>query len=89
MEKLKELASLCLSMDISVNDHKGYYSTVAGHIDREEEDIDEAVFAEMVKRDTIVKVQVHPRTPVGFYTVYHYDVCEAIEIALNVIKNDY
>ena len=28
----------------------------------------------MVKRNTIVKVQAYPHTPIGCYVVYHYDI---------------
>jgi len=90
MEKFKELVSLCkASVEISVNDHKDYYESVEQHINEEErEDIEKDVFDEMAKRDTVVKVQVYPHTPIGFFVVYHYDIDKAVDIALDAVKND-
>lgn len=91
MEKFKELVSLCkASVEISVNEHKDNYQTVEQHIDEDyyREDIDKDVFEEMVKRDIVVKVQAYPRTPIGFFVVYHYDIDKAVDIALDAVKND-
>ena len=90
MEKFKELVSLCkASVEISVNDHKHYYESVEQHISKEQrEDIEKEVFEEMVKRDTVVRVQAYPHTPIGFFVVYHYDIDLAVDIALDAVKND-
>lgn len=89
MEKFKELVSLCkASVEISVNSHKDYYESVEQYVDEDVKDIDKDVFDEMVKRDIVVKVQAYPNTPVGFYTIYHYDIDKAIDIALHTVKND-
>jgi len=88
MERLNELVSLCnASINISINLHKDFYQTVEKYIDAEDkEDIDNDVFDEMVKRDTIVKIHFYPDTPIGCFIVYHYDINKAIEIALGIIK---
>ena len=88
MEKIKELLSLCkASVEISVNSHRDFYETVSQFIKEDEKsDIDPMVFDEMVKRDTIVKIQAYPRTPIGSYTIYHYDIDKAIEIAIEAVK---
>ena len=90
MEKLKELVSLCkASVEISVNDHKDYYESVEQHInEKERENIKTDVFDEMVKRNTIVKVQAYPHTPIGCYVVYHYDIDMAVDITLDDVKNN-
>ncbi|CAB4128085.1 hypothetical protein UFOVP104_15 [uncultured Caudovirales phage] len=90
MEKFKELVSLCkASIQISVNDHKDYYESVEQHINEEErEDIEKDVFDEMVKKDTVVRVQAYPQTPIGFFLVYHYDIDIAIEKVLEAVKED-
>ncbi len=89
MEKFKELVALCkASVEISVNDHKDYYESVEQHITEEQrDDIEKDVFDEMVKRDTVVKVQAYPDTPIGFFMVYHYDIDMAVDIALDAVKN--
>ena len=90
MEKFKELVSLCkASVEISVNDHKDYYESIEQHInEKERENIKKDVFDEMVKRNTIVKVQAYPHTPIGCYVVYHYDIDMAVDITLDAVKND-
>ena len=88
MEKFKELVSLCKgSVEMSVNDHKDCYESVEGYINEDEKgDIEKNVFDEMVKRNTVVRIQAYPHTPIGFFVVYHYDIDLAVEIALNAIK---
>jgi hypothetical protein len=90
MEKFKELVLLCnASVEISVNDHKDYYKSVEQHINEEERgEIEDDIFDEMVKRNTIVKVMAYSRIPVGFFVVYHYDIDMAVNIALEAVKND-
>ena len=96
MDKLKELISLCrASITISVNDHKDNYESVSKYManmvlldDELIEYIGEDVFAEMIKRDTIVYVIAYPRSSVGSYQVYHYDVETAIERVLNAVKSE-
>ena len=90
MKKFKELVSLCkASVEISVNDHKDYYESVEQHInEKERENIKKDIFDEMVKRNTIVKVQAYPHTPIGCYVVYHYDIDMAVDITLDDVKNN-
>ena len=55
---------------------------------KEIDNIDKDKIEEMIRRDTIVKIQFYPNTPVGFYLIYHYDIDKAIDIALDTVKND-
>jgi hypothetical protein len=89
MDKLKELVSKCkCSVEITINDHRDVYDTVDEYItDEDKEDIDNEVFQEMVKRNTIVRIQFYPRTPINFCVIYHYDIDEAINIALNTFNS--
>ena len=88
MEKFKELVRLCAaSVEISVNDHRDIYKTVSDYlIEDDASEIQASVLEEMVKRDTIVKIQAYPHTPIGFYVVYHYDIDKAMDIMLNAVK---
>ena len=90
MEKFKELVSLCKSsVRISVNEHKDYHESVEQHINEENiKDIDIEIFEQMINRDIIIRVQAYPDTPSGFFLVYHYDIDEAIDIALEAVKNN-
>lgn len=88
MEKFKELVSLCkASVDMSVNEHKDYYESVEQYLCAHNH-IEKDILAEMINRDTIVRIQAYPRTPVSYFVVYHYDIDKALEIALDNVKND-
>jgi hypothetical protein len=89
MKKFKELVSLCkASVEITVNDHKNDYSTVENYISKENrEGIEDDVFDEMVKRDTVVEIRAYSHNPVGFYHIFHYDIDKAVEEALDCVKN--
>ena len=91
MEKFKELVSLCKgSIKISVNGNKDYYESIDEYINEKDiEHIDKDIFKEMIKRNIVVKIQVYPHTPIGFFLIYHYDIDEAVNIALQAVKNDY
>lgn len=90
MKNLQELISICNgSVTISVNGHKDCYESVEQFITEDyKEDIDKHVLLEMINRDVIIEIQAYPRTPVGFFTVYHYDINEAINTMLDIVKND-
>ena len=87
MEKFKELVKHCkCSVSITVNDHKDVYQTVQEYLDTENyPDIEQDVLDEMIKRDTIVLLQAYPKTPIGFYRVYHYDIEKAVDLMLEFL----
>lgn len=94
MNDLNRLISLCkASISIDINDHTTGYQSVDEYMNDMEmcndgtiSDINPDVFAEMIKRNTVVRVCFYPDTPVGNYTIYHYDVDEALKIALSVFN---
>lgn len=92
MERLKTLILKCkASVTISINNHRDYYDTVEDKFKSEpdaefRDEIDNDVFDEMVRTDTVIEVQFYPNSPVGFYRVYHYDIEKAIEEALRLIQ---
>ncbi len=91
MENLKRLYDICKSgVFIDYNRHRNYYETVEEYVTdwgngEMRQEIPDHVFNEMVKRDTVVFVQFYPNTPIGFFTVWHYDIEAAIEIALQML----
>lgn len=87
MEKLNELISLCKnSVSIDINNHRDYYMSVLEYIGNDIEDIDESVLNTMVELDTTISIQFYPDTPIGSYTVYHYDLETAVDKCLNILK---
>lgn len=88
MKELKKLLSLCNnSVTIQINLHRDYYESVTDHIGPDDiGDIDAEILSKMVNTDTIVRIQVYPKTAIGFYVIYHYDIELAIQEALNALK---
>lgn len=89
---MAELLSLCkCGVHVTVNQHRDYYETAAQALQAiddsgEQVDIEPGVRAEMIKLDTIVHVQAYPDTPIGSYSVYHYDLDEAMQAVLAAVK---
>ena len=95
MEKLKRIIQLCkCSVNISINSHKDFYQNIEQHIkdyykcgkELDEDDVSKEVLDEIIKRDTIIHIQVYPDTPIGSYSVYHYDLDMAIDEMLLILE---
>jgi hypothetical protein len=90
-EKLQSLISRCkASVSIEINQHRDYYLTIEESIaeygdGKEKDNIDSEVFAKMIESDTCVEIQFYPRTPIGFFKVYHYDVDLALDECLLIL----
>lgn len=93
MDKVKELIENCKSsVSILVNEHKPFFQTVKEYLnerlDNDISNISIDVYAEMQKTNTIIEIQVYSATNISSYTVYHYDIDTAFQIALDCIKSD-
>lgn len=87
MEKIKELISKCkCNICIEINDHKTYYESVKQHLDELVDEIDSEIYKEMVKRDTIIRIDFFPNSPNTSVVVLHYDLEKAIEDCLEYFK---
>jgi hypothetical protein len=86
MEKLNQLKNKCKgSVSLGLNPHKDYYESVEDYIPKGDiEDIPKDVLKEIVNTNTLVVLQFYLDSPVGSYTVYHYDIETAVEIALKL-----
>jgi len=90
MNKLNELISKCkCSVSVEIDDHKDVYETVEDNIlpyDLDSDDLNPDIYKEMKARDTIVRIQFYPDTPIGFYVIYHYDLDLALTEALECFE---
>jgi hypothetical protein len=95
MTPLDKLLSLCkCGVHITVNAHRNYYETAENYwkgLCAGDKDLVNEVSPEVVKTmldtNTIVQIQAYPETPVGFYSVYHYDINKAIEEAIRCLED--
>lgn len=89
MEKFKKLVSLCTnSVEINVNNHKDYHQTTKECIEEDEISnyCSSEVIDKMIELDTIVSVIAYPRSGIGSYRVYHYDIDMAMDEMLELMK---
>ena len=93
MDKLNELFNLCAaSVTVTHNEHKGIYQTVDEFLNDQEQftherlDIDPDVRKFMIERNTMITLHAYPNTPIGFYTVYHWDLLAAVDQMIDIIK---
>lgn len=94
MDNLKKLLEKCkCGVYIQVNSHRDYYMTAEQQLKELEEqgqikksDIDPEMRTKMIELNTIIEVQFYPDTPVGSYSIYHYDIEDALKIALECIS---
>lgn len=81
-----ELAERCKGeVSVTFNEHRSYYESLEKNLrdwcEVHEDAIEDSVLEEMVKRDTSVRLQFYPSSPVGSYTVWHFDLDAAIDEA--------
>ena len=91
MEKLKKLISNCkCEVGLTVNEHLCDYETVeqffSSYRKDDLEDIDKEVYSKMIETNMIINLHFYPDTPVGFYSIYHYDLELALDKALEILK---
>lgn len=94
MDKLAELISKCKGpVYVDVNGHRGFYETVEQKwrnlcvLDEDlEKETPRDVVDKMIEADTIIEVHFYPETPVGFFHVFHWDLDQALTLALECLK---
>ena len=94
MDKLKELMSRCkCGVFLSVNEHRDYYQTAAARLEELAgyecpPEIEPEVRQKIIETDTIINLHFYPDTPIGFYSLYHYDLDAALDEALACLEAD-
>lgn len=92
---IKQLITRCeASVTIRVNNHKDLYLTVEKYLQDEfsgsdhdiKDEINQSIYVKMIELNTVVEIQFYPRTPVGSYTVYHYDIDEALKECIDILN---
>lgn len=80
---------------LSVNQHRDYYQKAADYLKemqgrREADDplAEPDVLQKMIETDTVIELQFYPDTPIGSYTIYHYDLDMAIKEAMTCFPSN-
>jgi len=88
---MKDIIAQCkCGVFLTVNEHRDYYETAEEALEKSKghecpPEIEEEVRKEMIRRDTIIKLQFYPITPIGFYEIWHYDYDELIKKAKEIL----
>ena len=93
MEKLKKLLGSCkCGVYLNVNEHRDVYQTAEKFMDDQfnidhelRQEIGGDVLSKMLELNTIIHIQFYPHTPIGSYSIYHYDVDKALDSALETL----
>lgn len=95
MERIKRLISTCKgSISIEIDGHKDCYDTVSHYVlgkhsqSDDQEFAQSDVFAKMVELGTCINVRFYPHTPVSFFSIWHYDLDMALDIAMECLDSD-
>ena len=89
---LEEIISKCKgAVFLTVNEHKNYYITIEQRLkelkDRGE-DLEEDVYNKILEKDSLIELQFYPRTAIGSYLIYHYDINKALDKALKILTKE-
>ena len=92
MEKLLQLINNCkCEITIGINEHRNYYQKVKQYLEdmeplsNESLQINNEIMEKMIELDTMIIIQFYPRTPIGFYRVFHFDLSRAIDQCLGIL----
>ena len=86
---MEQLIQLCkCEISIEVNPHINFYMSVIDYMDEFRSNVDEAVLNVMIEKNTVIKVQAYPDTPIAFYWVFHHDLNSAISEMIQILVID-
>lgn len=88
MDKLAALLARCkCGVYLTVNEHRDGYESAETALDRFATyscppRYSDEVRAKMIETDTIIELQFYPDTPIGSYSLLHYDLDAVLDQAL-------
>jgi len=91
MEKLQKLLDRCkCGVHLTVNQHRDYYQTAEEALKEKDcyecpPKIEPEVRQAMIDKNIIIDLQFYPDTPIGSYSIYHYDLEAALDEALDCL----
>lgn len=92
IDKLAVLLSKCkCGVFLIVNAHRDYYETAEQSLKEKDgyecpPEIEDVVRRIMIETNTIIELQFYPDTPIGSYSIYHYDLDAALTEALGCLQ---
>lgn len=95
IDLLQQIVDKCKAdVYLAVNNHKSSHQTLSEYLDSminaeilDEEDIGKKLKQEIIDKDILYELQFYPDTPVGSYSLYHWDLKTILTNALEILKN--
>lgn len=94
MSKLQQILDKCkCGVFLTVNRHRDYYETAEETLLQMQgyecpPRIDNDVREIMEKTNTIIELQFYPNTPIGSYSIYHYNLEKILDQALEILTTN-
>ncbi len=89
MDKLLKLKEFCkCGIFLTINQHRDYYESVETYMGNQQDtaDLKKEILQKMIEKNIIIELQFYPHTPIGSYSIYHYDIEAALDIALEILE---
>jgi hypothetical protein len=90
--KLAQLLTHCkCGVYLTVNVHRDYYQSAEDRLSDLDclecpPRLDSDIRNKIIETDTLIELQFYPDTPIGSYSIYHYDLDAALDKALNILQ---
>ena len=89
MNRLKELKARCKGgVSIFFDEHKVNYAQVDDQLVSDGVQVSKDIKDKMNELDSMVYIYFYPDTPIGLYTVNHYDIGLAVDECLRILNNE-
>jgi hypothetical protein len=89
---LQRLIDRCAcGVTLTVNEHRDVYESVELRLDEyyasmsSPSHVDPEVRAKMIETDTIIDLHFYPDTPIGSYSILHYSLAAALQVAHEIL----
>lgn len=95
MSQLNKIIERCkCGVYLNINTHKDVYQTTEEAIEEIQyrmvdsgcDPLDDYLVNRMIHHDIIINLQFYPNTPISSYGLYHYDLDEILDIAVDIIE---
>jgi len=96
MNRLKQIMEYCkCGVYVEINRHKDSYISTKEELETISmldedffDDVGKDVYNKMIELDIIIHIQCYPNTPIGSYSIHHYDLDDALDIMLHTLQNN-
>jgi hypothetical protein len=92
MERFKKIIERCkCGVYLEINPHADCYENIREKIEYMNmagllSDTPIDIINQIIEKDNLIDLQFYPDTPIGSYSIYHYDIEKAIDEAFEILN---